>query len=301
MVYRRRSRRSYGSRRVGRRKYKRSTTATYRRRKVYKAKRKSRKPASGLPRPVRLGLLQPYRALVKHKLCIQDAFQFDAAAYVATLTSGIAPFPEATPWAIAELHDINPLPRFDNYPTNFNRMANMYQNYLVRGVKITAMITGGGGQSELDSFWSCFYDVPGTTEDTQPSDPYLITDEKNVEGLMQLKGVNKKWFIGSGQNHSRSRKHSVYFDVSKTQGQSVDTCRMDSSGTVSSLGALVKPPVWRPMVYHKLVCSETGGYRGGASSLYFVRYFVTFYVEWWNFRRDFLPHIAENEEETPSS
>jgi len=274
-------------RRVFRRGIKRRAT-----RRVVRRAAKRRKVASGtrLAMPRKLGMLQPQRILVKLRQGITDTH---------TVTTG--QFAYTTPLAVGSqqgksflpllLRDVNPVVADENFPEEFVNYMRLYTNYIVRGVKITAHLFQPV-QNQDDNFYSCFYAVPALQQNTTPSDPYNLLSAKAVEELLIKKALRKKWVIGTGADNAvRNKFHSVYYGIERIQQMNMNTNREEFSGSATTAGASFEDPMYRPLIIHKLIPGAPGGAPNG--NVVSVRYTLTFYVEFFNRRRDIQLTIGE--------
>lgn len=226
-------------------------------------------------KPVRLGLNQPVRAIVKHTNVISVATSNQTGAF-SRLIKTFLPL---------KLSDFDTTVETGRYPMNYTDYARMFNNYRVHGFKITAYFSDMDNDTN-DQFISCFYSVPGINDGTQPSDPYSVTSLSSTNAFLQEKGIRKHLIVGNGANNSARRTihSSGYWDMKRIQSD-LQTDAHISEGEVNADGTDKDEPFLKPLIIHKTIASPHAGW--AATHGFSVRYHITAYVEWFNRRRIF--------------
>lgn len=274
---RKRSRSAAPVRSVKKRRY---GVASYARaRNVLRKYVRRRRNAVMIPR--KLGMMQPARILVKHKLVFTRTLTLTNTQFVSTDSR----------FDMLRLRDVNAFTEDDNFPEEFVNYARLYQQYTVHGIKINAHIFQSSNTPN-DWVYSVFYSAPDSADSTLAGDPYpqgSINTAKRVEEMLMKKGIRRKFLTGNAINkpNKDAMWHGAgYWSTNRIVQNKVSFNRREHSGTVTAAGGGVSDPIRRPAIYHKLVVPTATVHEGGTSSDYVVQYFVTFWVEWSNRRRD---------------
>lgn len=222
--------------------------------------------------PRRMGFAQPPRIMVKMQNVLTDSALVAVGSWQVN-THQFLPL---------RLRDPEITVQNQQYAANFLDYSRMYSTYRVHGFKVKVQILDWNNNGN-DGFYSCFYTYPGPTDQATPGDPYTLTSAMDVNGFLQERGIRRKFLIGTGAQKATTLWHDAgYWSIKKIQGErNLDPNEYE--GTVDASGGVDADPLRKPILHHKMVTANTAGFRDAITPQ--VRYFITFYVEWYGRRR----------------
>lgn len=244
-------------------------------RRFVRRRRKSRQDLALIPRM--LGVAQPAKIMVKMKNVITNAGTEVAGGWESILNV----------ISLNRLRDPETATANQTFPDNFVNYARMYEKYRVHGLKIACQFLNLDNNAN-NGMYSCFYAVPAVNNTTEPTDPMTIASVTDANALLQERSIRRKFIAGSGfasEGRWAAFHKGGYFSVKRTQGTRALSAD-EYEGSVTAAGAAVTDPLRRPVIIHKLMSANTTGFKNGGEVRQ-VRYFLTYYVEWYGRRREF--------------
>lgn len=237
----------------------------------------------GIGRSVGMGVQQAPRVFCKmvNVVPVGGTFAFGTNSGFSTNFSA---------WNMIKLRDPNVATASEPFAAAFVDYSGLYERYLVHGVKVECIFTLAAVNDQDEAFFSCAYAMPPPLDGSAPADPYTVNSLNTAVSFLQEKGIRKQLIGGTNYGQKTLTHDFGYFSI-KRLFQDILMDGVDASGEVDATGAAVDDPALQPRIYHKLVSVKHNGLDADIPIEAFYR--LTYYVEWFNRRRQLAPVRTE--------